>query len=76
MLKDLLEKLFQEQMFTDIIGAQVPGSKFIGIALHDLRERDNTAKKPLEIPSTFFLVIIKCVSMMVSISTHIYFPPP
>ncbi len=56
MLTNLLEKLFQEQLFTDIIEAQVPGFKFIGIALHDFRERDNTAKTLLEIPSYFFSV--------------------
>ncbi len=69
MLTNLLEKLLQESLFTDIIGAQVPGSKFIGIALHDLRERDNIAKILLEIPSYLFSLsnLTKCVSMMVSI---------
>ncbi len=84
MLTSLLEKLLQESLFTESIGAQVPSSKFIGIALHGFSERDNTAKILLEIPSyLFFLFKINqvCANVMVLISIHIrqhqhlYFPP-
>ena len=63
MLTSLLEKLLQESLFTESIGAQVPSSKFIGIALHGFSESDNTAKILLEIPSYFFSCskLTKCV---------------